>query len=111
MSTTNQLTGKQENAFALGEQRPMEERLAEQEARLRETRTELEQVRRDLEFLRSAVDHLVSKSVATCKKCGATYDLFSHHYSIGLFDNIVYVKCPQCQTPMPVDPRLGVRPE
>jgi hypothetical protein len=37
--------------------------------------------------------------------------VFRHHYSIGLFDNIVYVKCPHCQTPMPVDPHLGVRPE
>jgi hypothetical protein len=55
------------------------------------------------------VQALVAKSTTTCKKCGAAFDLFSHHYSIGLFDNIVYVKCPQCQTPMPVDPHLGVR--
>ncbi|MFZ5863890.1 MAG: hypothetical protein ACOYXR_13740 [Nitrospirota bacterium] len=101
MSTTNELT----SAHAA------ELRLAAQEGQLRDTQRELEQVRRELDALRAAVERLTARSVATCKKCGTTYDMFSHHYSIGLFDNIVYVKCPACQTPMPVDPRLGVRAE
>jgi uncharacterized coiled-coil DUF342 family protein len=111
MSTTNELTAKHHTAVEIDDARTMEERVAEQSAQLRDTRTELEQVRRELDSLRAAVDQLRAKTVATCKKCGATYDMFSHHYSIGLFDNIVYVKCPDCQTPMPVDPRLGVRAE
>ena len=111
MSTTDQLTTARGTSRPDGESRTLEERVAEQETRLRETRTELEHLRRELEALRATVASLVAKSVATCKKCGATYDVFSHHYSIGLFDNIVYVKCPRCQTPMPVDPHLGIRPE
>jgi predicted Zn-ribbon and HTH transcriptional regulator len=111
MSTTNELTAKHDTAVEIDDTPTTEERVAELSAQLRDTRTELEQVRRDLDSLRAAVDQLAAKSVATCKKCGATYDIFSHHYSIGLFDNIVYVKCPDCQTPMPVDPRLGVRAE
>jgi multidrug resistance efflux pump len=111
MSATNELTAKHDTAVEIDDTRTTEARVAELNAQLRDTRTELEQVRRDLDSLRAAVDQLTAKSVATCKKCGATYDIFSHHYSIGLFDNIVYVKCPDCQTPMPVDPRLGVRTE
>ena len=111
MSATNELTAKDNTALEIDDARTTEERVAELSAQLRDTRTELEQVRRDLDSLRTAVDHLTAKNVATCKKCGVTYDIFSHHYSIGLFDNIVYVKCPDCQTPMPVDPRLGVRAE
>ncbi len=111
MSSTNDLTEKHHTAVEIDDARTTEERFAEQSAQLRDTRTELEQVRRELDSLRAAVEQLAAKNVATCKKCGATYDMFSHHYSIGLFDNIVYVKCPHCQTPMPVDPRLGVRAE
>lgn len=111
MSTTNELTAKHATSPSMGDQRAIEERLAEQESRLRDNQTELDHLRRELDSLRAAVERLTARSVATCKKCGTTYDMFSHHYSIGLFDNIVYVKCPDCQTPMPVDPRLGVRAE
>jgi hypothetical protein len=79
------------------------------EQRLAETQEALDRVREEVSNLRKLVIDFAAKTVTTCKKCGAAYDLFSHHYSIGLFDNIVYVKCPQCQTPMPVDPRHGVR--
>ncbi|MFZ5874916.1 MAG: hypothetical protein ACOYXU_00775 [Nitrospirota bacterium] len=106
MSTTNEFTAKHPTVD-IGATRAADDHLAE----LRDTRAELEAVRRELASLRAAVDQLTAKTVATCKKCGANYDLFSHHYSIGLFDNIVYVKCPHCQTAMPVDPRLGVRAE
>lgn len=110
MSTTDHLTPAERPAL-LGDRPSVEERLAEQESMLQRLRTDLQRARQDLEALRAIVDRLVAQSVATCKKCGATYDVFRHHYSIGLFDNIVYVKCPQCQTPMPVDPHLGVRAE
>lgn len=79
------------------------------ERQLTETREALDRVREEVSELRKLVLDLVAKTVTTCKKCGTAYDLFSHHYSIGLFDNIVYVKCPECQTPMPVDPHHGVR--
>jgi hypothetical protein len=28
--------------------------------------------------------------------------MLAHHYSIGLFDNLVYVKCPKCHKALPV---------
>lgn len=110
MATADHLTSGQHQA-PNAPHRTLEQRVAEQEALLQELHRELQRTRQELESLRAAVERLLDQSVATCKKCGATYDVFRHHYSIGLFDNIVYVKCPQCQTPMPVDPHLGVRPE
>jgi hypothetical protein len=110
MSTTNHLTPTQ-HPSSREDHQTSEDHSAEQESLLQHLRTELQRTRQELEALRATVERLVARSVATCKKCGATYDVFRHHYSIGLFDNIVYVKCPQCQTPMPVDPHLGVQPE
>ena len=108
MSTEHTLSDR-DDTLGLTEAGAMERRIADQETRLLETRDELDRVREELDRLRETVQGLVAKSATTCKKCGAAYDLFSHHYSIGLFDNIVYVKCPQCQTAMPVDPHLGVQ--
>jgi len=110
MATTDHLTSGPPPA-AGADQRTIEQRVAEQDVRLQELHRDLERTRQELDTLRATVEHVVAQNVATCKKCGATYDVFRHHYSIGLFDNIVYVKCPHCQTPMPVDPHLGVRPE
>jgi ssDNA-binding Zn-finger/Zn-ribbon topoisomerase 1 len=28
--------------------------------------------------------------------------MLAHHYSIGLFDNLVYVKCPKCHKTLPL---------
>jgi len=89
----------------------LERRLAEQDTLIRETKEQLDHVRTEMARLRAALQEMADKQATTCKKCGLSYDLFAHHYSIGLFDNIVYVKCPGCQTPMPVDPHLGVRKE
>jgi hypothetical protein len=108
MSTEHTLSDPHD-ALHLSDVEALERRILDQETRLIETRDELDRVRGELAHLRETVQGLVAKSTTTCKKCGAAYDLFSHHYSIGLFDNIVYVKCPQCQTPMPVDPHLGVQ--
>ncbi|MBI3606967.1 MAG: hypothetical protein HY207_03255 [Nitrospirae bacterium] len=108
MSTESRLSDRHD-ALRLTEVEALERRIADQETRLLETRDELDRVREEMDQLRATVQALVAKSSTTCKKCGTAFDLFSHHYSIGLFDNIVYVKCPQCQTPMPVDPHLGVR--
>lgn len=110
MAATDHLTSGQLPGTG-ADHRSLEQRVAEQEAQLRDLHHELQRTRQELDTLRETVERLVAQSVATCKKCGATYDVFRHHYSIGLFDNIVYVKCPQCQTPMPVDPHLGVRAE
>jgi hypothetical protein len=97
------------NEQTLTEVSAPEKPVTEHDANLREVRDELDRLRAEVGQLKGIIADLVAKNVTTCKKCGATYDVFTHHYSIGLFDNIVYVKCPQCQTPMPVDPHHGVR--
>lgn len=102
-------TSETTSTNGMTDQASLERRIVEWEAELREAREALDRVRAELEELRGTIRELAGKQTATCKKCGITYDLFSHHYSIGLFDNIVYVKCPACQTAMPVDPRHGVR--
>lgn len=40
--------------------------------------------------------------IATCPNCQTRFDMLAHHYSIGLFDNLVYVKCPKCHKALPV---------
>ena len=40
--------------------------------------------------------------VPRCPSCQREFDLLVNHYSIGLFDNLVYVKCPHCNKAMPV---------
>lgn len=111
MATTERPATGGEAAAQADAIRRLEERLADHDADLRTTREELDRVREELDSLRSMIRELAAKTTAVCKKCGISYDVFAHHYSIGLFDNIVYVKCPDCQTPMPVDPRHGVRAE
>ncbi len=68
---------------------------------------------RDLEekviALERRLDEVAWSHLVPCKACGTPIDIFANHYSIGLFDNLVYVKCPQCQKSMPVDSRKGVQ--
>jgi hypothetical protein len=61
----------------------------------------------DLADLKRVVQELSERYTATCDQCGTIYDLLAHHYSVGLFDNVVYVKCPSCQKAVPVEGRRG----
>jgi uncharacterized coiled-coil protein SlyX len=95
-----------------------EQRLKELEATLDEQRrlvatlrSTLSQLQTDLDHVHGKIQEISKKNVTTCKSCQTEFDLFSHHYSIGLFDNIVFVKCPHCHTAMPVDPKEGVKRE
>jgi hypothetical protein len=45
--------------------------------------------------------------VTGCPVCKHEFDLLVNHYSIGLFDNLVYVKCPHCNKSMPVVDKEG----
>ena len=48
--------------------------------------------------------------LTACPACKSEFDLLVNHYSIGLFDNLVYVKCPHCNKSMPVvDKEGGIR--
>ena len=40
--------------------------------------------------------------VPRCPACQKEFDLLVNHYSIGLFDNLVYAKCPHCNKAMPI---------
>jgi predicted Zn finger-like uncharacterized protein len=61
--------------------------------------------------LKKTVDALAPEEspryVVTCPACGTKYDMLAHHYSIGLFDNMVYVKCPKCNKSLPVSGGAG----
>ena len=81
------------------------------EQRLKDLEATVEQQRIALEKLQEQVKEMRQKSVTTCEDCQIEFDLFSHHYSIGLFDNIVYVKCPRCNKALPVDAKSGVKKE
>ncbi|HEX9758820.1 MAG TPA: hypothetical protein VGB26_13640 [Nitrospiria bacterium] len=85
--------------------------LKDQQKTISKLNSNLSQVQAEVSQAKEKVQEVYSKNVTTCKSCQTEYDLFSHHYSIGLFDNIVYVKCPKCQTAMPVDPKEGVKKE
>ena len=81
------------------------------EQRLKDLEATVEQQRIALEKLREQVKEIHQKSVTTCEDCQIEFDLFFRHYSIGLFDNIVYVKCPRCNKALPVDAKSGVKKE
>ncbi|HTP41959.1 MAG TPA: hypothetical protein VML36_06015 [Nitrospiria bacterium] len=66
-------------------------------------RSEVEALRRDLMALTDAFTVLRNRYTATCSQCGTAYDLLANHYSVGLFDNVVYVKCPKCQKAVPIE--------
>jgi len=44
----------------------------------------------------------LKRYLTACPACQREFDLLVNHYSIGLFDNLVYVKCPHCNKAMPV---------
>lgn len=89
----------------------LEARLDDQKAEINRLKSDLSTVRSELDRVHGRVEDVYKKNVTTCKSCQTEYDLFAHHYSIGLFDNIVFVKCPKCHTAMPVDPKEGVKRE
>ncbi|MBI3621893.1 MAG: hypothetical protein HY208_06895 [Nitrospirae bacterium] len=64
---------------------------------------EVETLRRDLTTLTETVKTLRSHYAATCSQCGTAYDLLANHYSVGLFDNVVYAKCPKCQKAVAIE--------
>ena len=64
---------------------------------------EVDALRREVAALQEAVKELRSRYTATCGHCGAAYDLLANHYSVGLFDNVVYAKCPKCQKAVAIE--------
>ncbi|MBN4050061.1 hypothetical protein JYT17_00405 [Nitrospira defluvii] len=52
--------------------------------------------------IQGEVKHFLKRYLSACPACKKEFDLLVNHYSIGLFDNLVYVKCPHCNKSMPV---------
>ncbi len=53
-------------------------------------------------LLESESKRHLKRYLMACPACNGAFDLLVNHYSIGLFDNLVYVKCPHCNKSMPV---------
>lgn len=80
-----------------------EERAKRLEATIGEMYDLLRSLEKKVEELRSDLDQTARQYRGTCPQCKTVFDMLVHHYSIGLFNNIVHVKCPTCHKAMPVD--------
>lgn len=73
--------------------------------------TKMDQIGTTLKQLEVATAAAETGHRVICPACETPYDMLAHHYSIGLFDNLVYVKCPKCRKSLPLqsDGRGGVQ--
>ncbi|MBI3596664.1 MAG: hypothetical protein HY203_05880 [Nitrospirae bacterium] len=59
-------------------------------------------LQKSVEALETKLLKTSARYVAACPNCQTRFDMLAHHYSIGLFDNLVYVKCPKCHKTLPL---------
>ena len=59
-------------------------------------------LQKSVEALEMKLQNAAARYVAVCPSCQTRFDMLAHHYSIGLFDNLVYVKCPKCNKTLPL---------
>jgi predicted Zn finger-like uncharacterized protein len=80
--------------------------------RLEHLESQVRLLQQEHKVLESDVKQFLKRYLAACPACKREFDLLVNHYSIGLFDNLVYVKCPHCNKSMPVvdkeDGRIAV---
>lgn len=69
--------------------------------------SQIQTLQEQVSILRTEFQAAVQRYVATCRYCKTRFDMLAHHYSIGLFDNLVYVKCPNCQKAIPIKGGAG----
>ena len=86
---------------------PQDTDLKKIEDRLRKLEMHMEQLRATLTELQQQITAAAKRYIAACPECRTEFDLLAHHYSIGLFDNLVYVKCPKCNKPLPIEGGSG----
>ncbi|MDC4203920.1 MAG: hypothetical protein MPW17_18665 [Candidatus Manganitrophus sp.] len=79
------------------------------EKRIDRLESEVLRLQHQLQTLQSEVKLFLKRYLAACPSCKKEFDLLVNHYSIGLFDNLVYVKCPHCNKSMPVVDKEGGR--
>jgi len=76
--------------------------LAELQGQVQQLQSQLQLLKISLEEMERKLSSASGRYVATCPNCRTRFDMLAHHYSIGLFDNLVYVKCPKCNKEVPV---------
>ena len=97
------MAGTGDTAEALETQlKLMEERLRNLTASFQALKAEVSDLHKTVDALESQPRESSFRYVISCPDCSSPYDMLAHHYSIGLFDNMVYVKCPKCNKAMPV---------
>lgn len=69
--------------------------------------SELADIKKIIESETAPSSGEASPYAVPCPACGTRFDMLAHHYSIGLFDNMVYVKCPKCNKAWPVKGGAG----
>lgn len=69
---------------------------------LSELRSEIADLKKEIADLNERIIRSESRYVVSCQACSTQYDMLAHHYSIGLFDNMVYAKCPNCNKAIPI---------
>jgi RNase P subunit RPR2 len=80
----------------------LEGRFSRLEERVDSLTKTLSQMVELLEKVQNQLAQSLTRYMTICPSCKSPFDLLPNHYSIGLFDNLVYVKCPKCNKAMPV---------
>ena len=76
--------------------------LPELQKQVQKLQSQIQLLQKSVEDLELKLFNAAGRYVATCNHCQTRFDMLAHHYSIGLFDNLVYVKCPKCHKALPV---------
>lgn len=76
--------------------------LPELQKQVQTLQSQIQLLQKSVENLELRLINASDRYVAVCSNCQTRFDMLAHHYSIGLFDNLVYVKCPKCQKALPV---------
>ena len=79
-----------------------EEELKTLQAFFQVLKGEVSDLRKAIESLEAKMSESANRYVVACPVCQTRFDMLAHHYSIGLFDNLVHVKCPKCHKALPV---------
>ena len=77
------------------------------EKRLECLESKVSRLQRQIDDMQSDIKTFLKRYLTACPACKKEFDLLVNHYSIGLFDNLVYVKCPHCNKSMPVVDQEG----
>jgi hypothetical protein len=91
--------------------RLLESRLSMKDEETRLLKDALQKSTEILSSLQTQLNKIYQKTFTTCVDCHTEFDLLTHHYSIGLHDNLVFVKCPKCRKDMAIDRIDGLKRE